>query len=124
MVLQLRYQPGRDEPQDPQGNAMLLDLACKLRQRSWERSSSQLSSLLLETTVSDIAILVRRLGMHWIDFRPEEGIMSAEGNGQIVYSALVRSIGVRRFPRFWLSKLFVLRLRWPMRQGFNDTTYT
>ena len=103
---------------------MLLDLACKLRQRSWERSSSQLSSLLLETTVSDIAILVRRLGMHWIDFRPEEGIMSAEGNGQIVYSALVRSIGVRRFPRFWLSKLFVLRLRWPMRQGFNDTTYT
>ena len=35
---------------------------------------------MLEVTVFDIAILVRRLGMRWLDFRPEDGIMSAEGN--------------------------------------------
>lgn len=95
MTRQPQSQPSVDEPQDSQSDTMLLDLAHRLRQRSWDRPSPQLNPPLVETTVSDIAILVRRLGMQWIDFRPEEGIMSAEGNGQIGYSALVRSIGVR-----------------------------
>lgn len=89
---------------DPQSNKVvprtststenLVDLGRTLRDRSGHRPSAQLSRPLVETTVSAIATLARRFGMRWIDFRPEEGIMSAEGNGQLMYSALVRSIGV------------------------------
>lgn len=46
------------------------------------------------TTVSDIAIMVRRLGMSWEVFNPEEGTMRAEGNGHGISSTFVRSIGV------------------------------
>jgi hypothetical protein len=46
------------------------------------------------TSVSDIAIIARRLGMRWSDFRPEESIMRAEGNGHVLNSTLVRSIGI------------------------------
>ena len=68
--------------------------ACRLRERSWDLLSPELVWPLARTTVSDIAIIVRRLGMTWRAFQPEEGIMSAEGNGHLVYSTYVRSLGV------------------------------
>lgn len=46
------------------------------------------------TSISDIAIIARRLGMRWIDFRPEENTMRAEGNGHVLNSTVVRSIGI------------------------------
>ena len=46
------------------------------------------------TTISDIAIIALRLGMRWIDFRPEENMMRAEGNGHVLNSTVVRSIGI------------------------------
>jgi hypothetical protein len=68
--------------------------ACRLRERSWDLMSPELVRPLARTTVSDIAIMVRRLGMTWRSFQPEEGMMSAEGNGHLVYSTYVRSLGV------------------------------
>lgn len=46
------------------------------------------------TTISDIAIIALRLGMRWTDFRPEENTMRAEGNGHVLNSTVVRSIGI------------------------------
>ncbi len=46
------------------------------------------------TSISDIAIIARRLGMRWTDFRPEDNTMRAEGNGHVLNSTLVRSIGI------------------------------
>lgn len=46
------------------------------------------------TSISDLAIIARRLGMRWTDFRPEDNTMRAEGNGHVLNSTLVRSIGI------------------------------
>ncbi|KAL8947464.1 MAG: hypothetical protein Q9222_006258 [Ikaeria aurantiellina] len=67
--------------------------ACRPAQRSWDFMAPELVRPLAVTYVGDIAIMVQRLGMTWQTFRPEEGEMKAEGNGHIVYSTLVRSIG-------------------------------
>lgn len=82
-----------DSPLESRPDASLTDETFnKLVRLCSERSAH--SHSLVGTTVAQIAILARRMGMHWIDFRPEDGIMSAEGNGLVVYSALVRSVGV------------------------------
>ncbi|KAL8692928.1 MAG: hypothetical protein Q9224_003862, partial [Gallowayella concinna] len=67
--------------------------ACRAIQRSWDFMAPDLVKPLAMTYVGDIAIIVQRLGMTWQAFRPEEGEMRAEGNGHIIYSTLVRSIG-------------------------------
>ncbi|KAL8708103.1 MAG: hypothetical protein Q9220_006957 [cf. Caloplaca sp. 1 TL-2023] len=67
--------------------------ACRSAQRSWDFMAPELVRPLAVTYVGDIAIMVQRLGMTWQTFRPEEGEMRAEGNGHIVYSTLVRSLG-------------------------------
>lgn len=45
------------------------------------------------STVSDVAIMARRLGMAWKSFDPGSGSMRAEGNGHIITSTMVRSLG-------------------------------
>ncbi|KAL8766274.1 MAG: hypothetical protein Q9209_006906 [Squamulea sp. 1 TL-2023] len=67
--------------------------ACRSIQKSWDFMAPELVKPLAMTNVGDIAIIVQRLGMTWQTFRPEEGEMRAEGNGHIIYSTLVRSIG-------------------------------
>ena len=67
--------------------------ACRLIQTSWDFVASELAGPLPVTYVEDIAILVQRLGMIWQTSRPEEGERRAEGNGRIIYSTLVQSIG-------------------------------
>lgn len=46
------------------------------------------------TTVHDIAVIARRLGLHWKEFSPVTGVLIAEGNGQTITSTLLRSVGV------------------------------
>lgn len=67
--------------------------ACRLIQESWDFAASELTGPLPITYVEDIAMLVQRLGMIWQTSRPEEGEIRAEGNGRIIYSTLVHSIG-------------------------------
>lgn len=47
----------------------------------------------IEVTVHDIASFVRRLGMQWTVFKPEEGIMSATGKNRVLYSIFQPSLG-------------------------------
>ncbi|KAK5195893.1 hypothetical protein LTS03_002724 [Exophiala xenobiotica] len=63
------------------------------RERSWDFQPPDVSRPLAKSTVSDIAVLARRMGMKWKMFRPEEGIMRAEGHSHIITSTLVRSLG-------------------------------
>ncbi|KAI4188888.1 MAG: hypothetical protein L6R41_001859 [Letrouitia leprolyta] len=67
--------------------------ACCSIQRSWDFMAPELLRPLAITNIGDIAIIVQKLGMKWQAFRPEDGEMRAEGNGHIIYSTLVRSIG-------------------------------
>lgn len=68
--------------------------AIKLRERSWDFMPPEMVRPVAITSISDIAIIARRLGMRWVDFRPEENMMRAEGNGHVLNSTVVRSIGI------------------------------
>lgn len=68
-------------------------VTCRPVQKSWDFMAPDLVRPLAVTYVGDIAIIVQRLGMEWQTFRPEEGEMRAEGQGHIIYSTLVRSVG-------------------------------
>lgn len=46
------------------------------------------------TTISDIAVIARRLGMSWRTFNPEGGSMKADGNGHGLSFTLARSFGL------------------------------
>ena len=73
--------------------------ACRSVQCSWDFMSPDLVYPLAITNVGDIAILIARLGLNWLIFQPEDGIMRAEGRGIVIFSTLVRSIGpILHFP--------------------------
>ncbi|KAH8769693.1 hypothetical protein BGZ57DRAFT_985958 [Hyaloscypha finlandica] len=52
---------------------------------------------LAKTSVHDITIIARRLGMRWKEFDPVHGIMRAEGNRQISTATTIRSLDADRF---------------------------
>lgn len=64
------------------------------RERSWDFMPPDIVRPFAVTNISNIGVMARRLGMTWTDFRPEDGIMRAEGNGHVLNSTLVRSIGI------------------------------
>lgn len=68
--------------------------AVTFQERSWDFMSPEIVRPFAVTNISHIAVMARRLGMLWTDFRPEDGILRAEGNGHVLSSTSVRSIGV------------------------------
>ena len=79
---------------EPSEQQQLVGPAVRFREMSWDFMSPDIVRPFAITTVSDIAVMARRLGMSWEVFRPEEGIMRAEGNGHGISSTLARSIGL------------------------------
>ncbi len=65
-----------------------------IRERSWDFMSPDIVRPFATTNVSDVAVLARRLGMTWKEFRPEDGALRAEGNGHMLTSTVARSIGI------------------------------
>ena len=78
----------------PRERQQLVGPAVRFRERSWDFMPPDILRPLAITTVSHIAVMARRLGMSWLVFRPEDGIMRAEGNGQIISSTFIRSHGI------------------------------
>ena len=68
--------------------------ALSLQERSWDFQLPDIVRPLGVCSVSDIAIIARRLGMRWKDFRPFEGSLKAEGYSQFITSTNVRSLGI------------------------------
>ena len=60
---------------------------------SWDFVPPEVVRPLARSSISDVAILVRRLGMEWKQFDPSEGTLKAEGNGYTMSSTTVRTIG-------------------------------
>ena len=72
------------------------------RERSWDFQLPDIVLPLAICSVSDIAIIARRLGMRWKDFRPFDGSLKAEGHFQVMTSTTVRSLGiVMRYTYSW-----------------------
>lgn len=68
--------------------------ALVMQERSWDFQPPDVIRPLAKTTVSTIAILARRMGMRWKEFRPEDGVMRAEGHSHIITSTVVRGLGL------------------------------
>lgn len=68
--------------------------ALTIRERSWDFMSPDVVRPFATTNISDIGVLARRLGMTWADFRPDDGVLRAEGKEHVITSTTVRSIGI------------------------------
>ncbi len=64
-----------------------------IERRSWDFVPPEVVRPLAVVSISNIAILARRLGMIWRQFEPLDGNLRAEGNGHTISSAAVRSMG-------------------------------
>lgn len=65
----------------------------RMQKRSWDFVPPEVVRPLAVATVSEIAVMARRLGMVWKQFEPLDGNLRAEGNGYTVTSVAVRSMG-------------------------------
>lgn len=66
----------------------------KIEERSWDFMPAEVIRPLAVVSVSDIAIIARRLGMNWRQFDLLDSNLRAEGNGYTITSTLVRSVGI------------------------------
>lgn len=64
------------------------------RERSWDFMPPDVVRPLAVTNISDLAIMVRRLGLIWKDFDPKNGQMTAEGGPHVISSVMVRGVGL------------------------------
>lgn len=65
-----------------------------VEERSWDFMPAEVIRPLAVVSVSDIAIIARRLGMNWRQFDLVDSNLRAEGNGFTITSTLVRSVGI------------------------------
>lgn len=65
-----------------------------IQERSWDFVPPEVVRPLAVVSVSDVAIIARRLGMVWKQFDPLDGNLRAEGAGHTITSSDVRSMGM------------------------------
>lgn len=62
--------------------------------KSWDFMPPNIVRPMASSTISDIAIISRRLVIVWKSFDPDCGSTKAEGNGHLLTSIMARSIGI------------------------------
>lgn len=93
--------------------------ALTFQERSWDFQVPDVVRPLAVSTVSDIAIMARRLGMRWKDFRPYDGSLKAEGHFQVMTSTNVRSLGILLQYSFTWKEEWRSVYRFGMIRGFT-----
>lgn len=63
-------------------------------QHSWDFMPADCPKPLASSTVGDIAVMIRRTGMVWKEFKPGEGRMTAEGGPHVINSMEIRGLGI------------------------------
>lgn len=66
----------------------------RLRYRSWDSMSTDVTGPVAATILGDIAVIARRMGMSWKTFDPDKGLLAAEGCGHSLSSVEVRAPGL------------------------------
>jgi hypothetical protein len=70
-------------------------LVCFTRSsRSWDFMPPDIVRPVASTTIGDLVSLVHRMRLTWIDFKPDEGMIRATGNGRSVSASRVRGLGL------------------------------
>ncbi|KAF2732231.1 hypothetical protein EJ04DRAFT_578488 [Polyplosphaeria fusca] len=68
--------------------------AVRLEERSWDLIPPDIVRPFAKTTLGHLITIASRLGMHWIDFEPTRGALTAQGNGHSISSTTVRGLGM------------------------------
>lgn len=64
------------------------------RRRAWDLLPVDVNKPIAATTLHDIAIIARRLGMNWQHFEPESGRMLAQSGPHVLSSLEIRGLGL------------------------------
>ncbi|TVY50192.1 hypothetical protein LCER1_G007534 [Lachnellula cervina] len=89
------------------------------QERSWDFQLPDVVRPLAVCTVSDIAIMARRLGMRWKDFRPYDGSLKAEGHFHVMTSTNVRSLGILLQYSYTRNEIWRPALRSGLLRGYT-----
>jgi hypothetical protein len=94
------------------------------RRRSWDFVPPDVIRPFASITLSDIAILARRMGMVWNEFKPSAGILEAEGNDHVLSSVVVRGLGIMLSYRHLNSSRQVMLRNYEVPKTFVCSTQT
>ena len=64
-----------------------------LRSKSWDLMPTEIVRPVAMTSLGDIAVMARRLGMTWKTLDPERGVLAAEGRGHSSSSIEFKALG-------------------------------
>lgn len=64
------------------------------RTRSWDLMPPEVVRPLASTTLGTLISIAHRMGMVWLDLKPSDGKLRAEGNGQSFSATVVRGLGL------------------------------
>lgn len=79
------------------------------RRRSWDFTPPDVIRPFASTTLSDVAILARRMGKVWTEFKPAEGVLEAQSNDHVLSSTVVQGLGLMlSYRRLSSSRHFML----------------
>jgi hypothetical protein len=71
------------------------DLLCFTRQtRSWDFMPVEIVRPFASTTIGCLVSFVHRIGLTWVDFKPDEGIIRATGRGRSISASRIRGLGL------------------------------
>jgi hypothetical protein len=62
--------------------------------RSWDFMPVEIVRPFASTTLGCLITIVHRMGLTWIDFKPDEGILRAIGYGRSISSSRIRGLGL------------------------------
>jgi hypothetical protein len=71
----------------------ILAPAVRVSKKSWDFMPSEINKPLALSNLRDVVTMIQYLGCRWTEFQPEKGILRAEGDGILITSAEVRSLG-------------------------------
>jgi hypothetical protein len=70
-------------------------LVCFTRHtRSWDFMPVEIVRPFASTTIGYLVSIVHRMNLSWIDFRPDEGVIRATGNGRSISASRIRGLGL------------------------------
>lgn len=66
----------------------------RIRYRSWDSMPADINRPVATTTLGEIAVIARRMGMSWKTFNPDKANLAAQGCGHSLTSVEIRALGL------------------------------
>jgi hypothetical protein len=69
-------------------------LCFKRHTRSWDFMPAEIVRPFASTTIGCLVSIVHRMGLTWVELRPDEGLIRAIGRGRSISASRVRGLGI------------------------------